>query len=73
MAALHSGCHGSVAERVKSKPDLLQSGGDMIRRLLLALCWAAVLTVSATACHTAHGAGEDIESAGQKIQNNTPP
>ncbi|HEV2208673.1 MAG TPA: entericidin A/B family lipoprotein [Verrucomicrobiae bacterium] len=45
----------------------------MIKRLLLLLAAAVCLISGVTACHTVHGAGEDISSAGNKIQNNTPP
>jgi predicted small secreted protein len=45
----------------------------MIKRILVLLFAAASLTISFTACHTAHGAGEDISTAGEKIQQNTPP
>ena len=44
----------------------------MIKKLLL-LLFAGIALVSATGCRTAHGAGEDIEAAGQKIQEHTPP
>jgi predicted small secreted protein len=44
----------------------------MIKKLLL-LLFAGIALVSATGCHTAHGAGEDIEQAGEKIQEHTPP
>ena len=40
------------------------------QRLVLALI-AVVLTVAATGCRTAHGAGEDIENLGEKIQDGT--
>ncbi len=45
----------------------------MIKRILLIAFAAVTLAMSVTACRTAHGAGEDLENAGQKIQNNTPP
>jgi predicted small secreted protein len=45
----------------------------MIKRLIIALFASAVLLFVSTGCHTAHGAGEDISSAGSAIQNNTPP
>jgi predicted small secreted protein len=45
----------------------------MIKKLLLAFFAAASLVVGLTGCHTVHGAGEDISSAGNKIQDNTPP
>ncbi len=45
----------------------------MLKRLLF--LWVAItsLVVGVTGCHTVHGAGEDVESAGQKIQEHTPP
>ncbi len=46
---------------------------DMIKRALLLLFAAASLVFGVTACHTAHGAGEDIQSTGETIQNHTPP
>lgn len=45
----------------------------MIKRMVLTLFALAALICGVTGCHTAHGAGEDIESAGQSIQNHTPP
>jgi predicted small secreted protein len=45
----------------------------MTKRVIFALLAATVLSFVATACHTVHGAGEDISTAGNKIQNNTPP
>ena len=45
----------------------------MTKRVLFALLAAIVMSFVATACHTVHGAGEDISSAGNKIQDKTPP
>jgi len=45
----------------------------MIKRIFLLLVATAGLIISTMGCHTVHGAGEDIESAGQKIQDKTPP
>ena len=42
----------------------------IIQHLVLALI-AVILTVAATGCRTAHGAGEDIENLGEKIQDGT--
>ncbi len=44
----------------------------MIKRLIIAVIGAALLCLASTACHTVHGAGEDVSNAGQAIQNNTP-
>jgi predicted small secreted protein len=42
------------------------------KRLLLLLAFTAVLGNGAVACkNTVHGAGQDIENAGQKIQEKT--
>jgi predicted small secreted protein len=59
----------------KSKPKLRPKTkpNRMIKKLLLAFFAAVSLLVGVTACHTVHGAGEDISSAGDTIQNNTPP
>jgi predicted small secreted protein len=43
----------------------------MITRIILITFAAATLLIGMNACHTAHGAGEDIENAGQKIQEKT--
>ena len=43
---------------------------NITQRLVLALI-AVFLTVAATGCRTAHGAGEDLENAGEKIQEGT--
>jgi len=45
----------------------------MIKRIILITFAVATLLISVNACRTVHGAGEDIESAGQKIQEHTPP
>ncbi len=45
----------------------------MIKRLVLLLFVGATLAFGVTACHTVHGAGEDISTAGNKIQDHTPP
>ncbi|HEV2392710.1 MAG TPA: entericidin A/B family lipoprotein [Verrucomicrobiae bacterium] len=45
----------------------------MLKRILLTGLALAALIIGVSACHTVHGAGEDISSAGQKIQENTPP
>ena len=43
-----------------------------IRQLLLILCAAILVNVLTTGCkNTAHGAGEDIEKMGEKIQDKT--
>jgi predicted small secreted protein len=43
----------------------------MTKRMLLVAFAAFTLITSVTGCRTAHGAGEDIERAGEKIQEKT--
>ena len=43
----------------------------MIKRLILVLCAATVIIAAGTGCRTAHGFGEDMEKAGDKIQDKT--
>ena len=45
----------------------------MIKRVVLLLFVGFTLAMGVTACHTVHGAGEDISTAGSKIQEHTPP
>ncbi len=45
----------------------------MIKKYLWLFVFLASLAASVTACHTVHGAGEDISHAGDKIQEKTPP
>ena len=44
-----------------------------MKRVFLLLIATGSLILSAVGCHTVHGAGEDIQSAGQTIQQHTPP
>jgi predicted small secreted protein len=44
---------------------------SMKNRIFLILYLATLLVVSATGCRTAHGFGEDMQSAGEKIQDKT--
>jgi predicted small secreted protein len=43
----------------------------MIKRILMLLVATVTLITAATGCRTAHGAGEDMERAGEKIQDKT--
>jgi predicted small secreted protein len=45
----------------------------MLKRLLF--IWVAItaLVVGVTGCHTAHGAGQDVSSVGNAVQEHTPP
>lgn len=44
----------------------------MLKRIFLLLISVTSLVLGTVACHTVHGAGEDIEHAGQKIQDHSP-
>lgn len=44
---------------------------NQMKRMLLCLLLALVGQILFTGCHTAHGFGEDMESAGQSIQQKT--
>jgi predicted small secreted protein len=43
----------------------------MIKRLLILFTAMTALVCGATACHTVHGAGEDIQSTGESIQRHS--
>jgi predicted small secreted protein len=43
----------------------------MIKKILLLAFAVLSLVTAVTGCRTAHGAGEDMERAGQKIQEKT--
>jgi len=45
----------------------------MIRPLVLTLAAFAVMAPLAACSNTVHGAGEDIENAGETVQRNVPP
>lgn len=40
-----------------------------MKRLLFGFCAAIMLALGVTGCNTMQGAGEDIESAGEEIQD----
>lgn len=50
----------------------LRNKKHMMKKLLMLLVAATALVVGITGCHTAHGAGEDISSVGDKVQEHTP-
>jgi predicted small secreted protein len=60
----------SRKNKPKHEPKQNEDMKNIIQRLALALI-AISLTVAATGCRTAHGAGEDIENMGEKIQDGT--
>jgi predicted small secreted protein len=43
----------------------------MIKRIIIGMFALALLVVAGTGCRTAHGFGEDMEHAGDKIQQKT--
>ena len=65
-----------MSDAVASQNRLLETDGrinNMIKRFIIALFAMGLLAIASTGCNTVHGAGEDIEHAGDKIQENTPP
>ncbi len=44
----------------------------MMKRILFTFFAATFLALAVTGCNTVRGAGEDVESAGETIRNNTP-
>ena len=45
----------------------------MTKKVVFLLIAAVAIVCGASGCRTVHGAGEDIENAGAKIQEKTPP
>ncbi len=45
----------------------------MMKKILMLLFGVITLVTAVSGCRTAHGAGEDIQNAGEAIQQNTPP
>lgn len=43
----------------------------LIKRIMLLLFVTALATIAGTGCNTAHGFGQDMEKAGDKIQDGT--
>jgi predicted small secreted protein len=43
----------------------------MIKKLFITFFVTVLLVAAGTGCRTAHGFGEDMETAGDKIQNKT--
>jgi predicted small secreted protein len=54
-------------------PDSYTKEKLMIKRLVIAFFATGLLMIASTGCNTVHGAGEDIEHAGDKIQEKTQP
>jgi predicted small secreted protein len=48
---------------------MVPASKEHMKRILLTLLAAIVLSTAVNGCRTAHGAGEDMEKAGQKIQD----
>jgi predicted small secreted protein len=42
-----------------------------IKRIVVLLFVTTFLVIGGVSCHTAHGFGQDVENAGQGIQNGT--
>jgi predicted small secreted protein len=60
----------SEPETTNNEPDLKRK--VMIKKIML-LLFAVSSLITAAGCHTAHGAGEDLSAAGNKVQEHTPP
>jgi predicted small secreted protein len=45
----------------------------MTKRLLMLCAAALLLLFTTTACNTVRGAGEDVQSVGEAVTDNTPP
>jgi predicted small secreted protein len=43
----------------------------LVQRLVLLLLVTGILTIAGVGCRTAHGFGEDMQKAGEGIQNGT--
>jgi predicted small secreted protein len=54
-------------------PGIPEKERLMMKRLIIALFAMGLLAIASTGCNTVHGAGEDLEHAGDKIQEHTPP
>ena len=44
---------------------------QLLKRIVVLVFLAALVSVVGTGCHTANGFGQDIKDAGQGIQNGT--
>jgi predicted small secreted protein len=49
------------------------NGENMLKRIVLGTFVMLLLVFASTACHTVKGAGEDVESVGNAVQNSTSP
>lgn len=43
----------------------------LFKRIIVLLCLSTLLALVGTGCNTAHGFGQDMEKAGDKIQEGT--
>jgi predicted small secreted protein len=43
----------------------------LFKHIILLLCLTTLLAIVGTGCNTAHGFGQDMEKAGDKIQEGT--
>jgi predicted small secreted protein len=80
---MHSGIFSRYAKAeqtpLRRQSDCSRGGGDQItkknreymKKLILAFLLGAVFVVVGSGCHTAHGFGEDMQKAGDKIQEKT--
>jgi predicted small secreted protein len=67
-------CHAESINNsgVRENSERTQMTGEiMINRIIVMAFAAALLVMASTGCHTARGFGEDMEHAGEKIQDKT--
>jgi predicted small secreted protein len=58
-------------ETRQSLNSIQKSYMKTLKQLILSLCLLVSVGAFVTGCRTAHGFGEDMEHAGQSIQDNT--
>jgi entericidin B len=68
MACTNTRAHAIRVKTIRRCPAVRETK-ERMKRILIALLAAFVLSSVVTGCNTTRGAGEDIEHAGQKIQD----
>jgi entericidin B len=59
-----------MVERPGDRPAAASRTKPMIKKVVIALC-ASAIALSATACNTVRGAGNDLESAADAVDKKT--
>ena len=62
---------GAQLIETKHKRSITMKTIRIMTRALLAVALSASVLLSVTGCRTAHGFGEDMERAGEKVQEGT--